>query len=170
MPYIPKDNLKPCFQYSNLSSGTVVNGVYTVNPREIYTEPVVIGSSNELLNYKYAYGNKMSNPTTNPFTVQIVQKSSGSGSAGGQKDGGMIAESAMEPAMDIAMPARYPGYGYYGYNYQSYYEDPYQDSYYKSGCDERGYYSYETRGPYAKYSAYYYDGNSYSVEFNSSSG
>jgi hypothetical protein len=80
----------------------------------------------------------------------------------------------MSPAMDIMMP-EYPGrpgyyYGGYGGYYQSYYEDPFQESYYKSGCDGRGYYSYQTQGPYSKYSAYYYNGNSYSVEFNSTSG
>ena len=36
-------------------------------------------------------------------------------------------------------PSRYGGYpGYYGY----YENDPFEDSYYKTGCDSKGYYSY----------------------------
>ncbi len=60
---------------SNMTSGKTVNGVFSVNTQDIYTEPVVFsvnGDSLTLQNYRYAYGNRMSDAINNPFTVVVT--------------------------------------------------------------------------------------------------
>lgn len=60
---------------SNMTSGKTTNGIFTVNSSEIYTEPEVFsvsGNTLTLVNYKYAYGNRMSDSINNPFTVTVT--------------------------------------------------------------------------------------------------
>lgn len=152
VPYLvqaSENTIRPCFQYFGESS----DEAYTVDPKVKYEEPVVFkvsGSSLTLSNYKFAYGNRMSDATDNPFTVQSQQGSSASPS------GGQIASASPEYASSdmITRDVMYPGYygGYYG-GYGSYYEqvayDPFEETSYKTACDEKGYYNYQTRGAWS---------------------
>lgn len=99
--------------------------------------------------YKFAYGNLMSDAIDNPFSVDISESAgSGSASAGNSAAYPAMAESAMSGKMagaaDMAIAIdRYPGYYYYGGGgwYDVYY-DPFVERTYKTSADSKGYYTY----------------------------
>jgi hypothetical protein len=82
-----------------LSSGKVdKNGKYTVSIREKYTEPKVFEATYGgllIMNYKFAYGNRMSDADDNPYTVLGESSSSSSSSSAGTS--GDFAESSASP-------------------------------------------------------------------------
>lgn len=185
VPYYSTDesSVSPCFQYAN--TGTTENGVYTVASDSTYSEPIVFESSGAtltLVNYKYAYGNRMSDSEDNPYSVNTAESGSGGGSNGGGSSysdyyGGGDFEMSADIAMDEAMVDDWYGYyggGYYGYYYYGgygyYYYDPFVERTYKTSTDSRGYYTYQTVGDWSQYSAYYYMGETYRVSHNQTDG
>ena len=83
--YPPGDaasQLTPCFSYVNVGSsfGVTKDGVYAVNSTALYKEPELwtkSGSRWTLNDYKFAYGNRMSDSDGNPFSIPSSGMASG---------------------------------------------------------------------------------------------
>ena len=111
-----------------------------------YTEPIVFDSSGStltLVNYKYAYGNRMSDSEDHPYSVDTAV-SGNSGSSYTDYRGGGDFEMAADVSMEEGMIADWGGgyYGYYYYGGYNYYYDPFVERTYKTSADSRGYYTY----------------------------
>jgi len=141
------------------------------------------GSALKLKDYKFAYGNKMSDSEDAPFSLSsegnVVNTRGGSVSAkkkskstGAYEDMPMAAMAPMGGAAIESMSMRHSDYYYNPYDpYQHKPEkEDYQPTYYKSASDSNGFYSYYTRGESTEYVSNKYDGTSYSSVYNAQTG
>lgn len=112
-PYFYPDNVEdceiPCFTYiyKNKEIGSTSGVQYSIESDELYTEPEVWevkGASKTLVNYKFAFGNRISDAEDNPFSISTEGKlSSGSASDSPQESAAYGSPSAeIAPSADIA--------------------------------------------------------------------
>ena len=162
--------MTPCFIYTDAVSDDL-KLVKEFKEPEVFSKN---GDTLTLVNYKFAYGNRMSDAQDNPFSIQpAAQASTSSGSSSNTASASASTKEYGEMAAADIMP--YPDYrynyygGYYDYGLDYYY-DPFVERSYKTSCDEKGYYSYQTIGDWSQYSSYLYTGKSYRVAYNATNG
>ena len=71
VPYITNNDSTPCFVYTSIGSEES-DGAYIVSETAEYKEPTVFeenGITLTLVNYKFAYGNRMSDKEDNPYSI-----------------------------------------------------------------------------------------------------
>ena len=122
--YDKGDSNVPCFIYTDIGSEND-DGSYVVGKDARYVEPVVFkeeGITLILENYKFAYGNRMSDAEDNPYSIQTISEEE-QGTDGGSNGGGGAEIASSRSYDDVSSEAMMaPDFGYYygGYYYGGY--------------------------------------------------